>query len=199
MASSAATSSASTQNASSRRASTASGSERRNSRSTGLASRSVSRARLAGCAAASGLAGAGRRRNLIEGLAAARRAVASAEVASLSGGSITATTTARPRRRRCLAISTMGLRWPTPRDGNNTNLLEPKQEVLGIQIRPPALTQAPLLLELFWASREAEEERRGDGLEQTQQKGAKYHRVAVEHSNKITVLRKSTIRFDSRK
>uniref|UniRef100_A0A0D3FR74 Uncharacterized protein n=1 Tax=Oryza barthii TaxID=65489 RepID=A0A0D3FR74_9ORYZ len=57
----------------------------------------------------------------MDGLAAARRAVASAEVASLSGGSITATTTARPRRRRCLAISTMGLRWPTPRDGNNTN------------------------------------------------------------------------------
>ncbi|BAS87025.1 Os03g0814550, partial [Oryza sativa Japonica Group] len=101
---------------SSKRASTASGSERRNSRSTGLAqARSVSRARLAGCAPASGLGGAGRRRNVMDGLAAARRAVASAEVASLSGGSITATTTtARPRRRRCLAISTMGLRWPTP-------------------------------------------------------------------------------------
>uniref|UniRef100_A0A0E0PQ77 Uncharacterized protein n=1 Tax=Oryza rufipogon TaxID=4529 RepID=A0A0E0PQ77_ORYRU len=118
---SAATSSASTQNMSSRSASTA-GSERRNSRSTGLASRSVSRLRLTWCAPGSGLAGAGRMRNVTEGLPAARRAIASADMASLLGGSITATMTPRPRRRRCLASSTMGFRWPTPSDGNSTKV-----------------------------------------------------------------------------
>jgi hypothetical protein len=82
-----------------------------------LASRSVSRSRFTQSVPASGLAGTGRRRNAMAGLAAARRSTAAADTALVSGGLTTAMSAPWPWRKRCLASSTIGIRWPTPSDG----------------------------------------------------------------------------------